>query len=95
MTCTHEGPCGIAWGSGQCALVQRANARKYDPNQVWNFQELEPGIFALYNPIQRELVALGSIDEVLAVYRARTPYVHRPRPVAPKGIDLGKLEFTL
>lgn len=66
---------------------QKALARKYDVNLTWHFAEIEPGLFALFNPIHRDLECLGTIEEVLVAYRARKPYVHQPRTVAtaPKG----------
>jgi hypothetical protein len=59
----------------ECGLVQLAASRKYDVNLTWQFAEIRPGLFALYNPIRRELVALGTIEEVLQHYRAREPFV--------------------
>ena len=64
-------------------LIQLALAWKYR-NDVYSFQELEPGTFALYS-YKRELVCVGAWDEILTEYRARPPvpvYVPRVNPLA-------------
>jgi len=78
--CTHTGPCSSAHFIRDCGAVQFAGARKYDVNLVWQFAELRPNLFALYNPIHRDVACIGTIEDCLAVYRARTPYVYRPGP---------------
>lgn len=58
-----------------CALRQRAEARKYDVNLTWLFAEIEPDVFVLYSPIRREVILIGTIEEILAAYRARKPFI--------------------
>lgn len=86
MTCTHEGICNPSLSASVCARVQLAQSRKYDVNLTWQFAEIEPGLFALYNPIRRELVALGTLNEILAAYRNRQPFV----PIKREELSLSK-----
>ena len=58
-----------------CGSVQLAQSLKYDTNRTWQFAEIAPDLFALYNPVRRELVALGTIEEVLQHYRTREAFV--------------------
>jgi hypothetical protein len=74
-SCTHEGSCQPSLSAAVCSQVQLANSLKYSVNHTWHFAEIAPNIFALYNPIRRELVAIGNMEEILAVYRAREPFV--------------------
>lgn len=97
MTCDHDDPCSAKHSSGICARKQRAEARKYDSALVWQFAEIEPGWFALYNPIRRA-VELITDDwaELLRHYRARPPFVPVKRDELRKPtIDLSNLEFNL
>lgn len=83
--CSHTGPCSLAHCPSICSTVQFACSRKYDVNLTWQFAEVRPDLFALFNPIRRELIALGSIEEVLAVYRAREPFIPvRREELAPR-----------
>lgn len=96
MICTHEGPCDHTRSSHRCALRQRAESVKYSVNDTWQFAEIAPDTFALYNPVHRELRCIGTLDECLATYRAREPYVpKRPLPAPRPTIDTSKLEFKL
>jgi hypothetical protein len=81
--CSHEGPCGLANDVRSCGFVQRAQSLKYSTNHTWQFAEIAPALWALYSPIRRELVALGTIDEILEVYRARKPFVPVKRAELP------------
>jgi hypothetical protein len=74
MDCSHPGPCEPTLSASICALVQRAHSVKYSVNDTWQFAEISPYLFALYNPVRRELVALGTLEEILASYRARQPF---------------------
>lgn len=97
MECSHSGPCAAELSPAICARRQQAESVKYSVNLTWQFAEIEPDFFALYNPIHREVAALGTIEECLAVYRARAPYVARPYipSRAPRRIDTSKLEFNI
>lgn len=67
----------------ECGTVQLAKSIKYDSNRTWQFAEIAADTFALYNPIRRELVCIGTIEEVLEHYRAREPFIPIKRSELP------------
>lgn len=75
MQCSHTGHCSPTLCASTCASVRLAQSCKYDVNLTWQFAEIRPGLFALYNPIRRELAALGTFEEILTAYRTRQPFV--------------------
>lgn len=81
--CLHEGPCAPGLSPAECSVVQVAASRKYDVNLTWNIAEIAEGTFALFNPVHRDLVAIGSLDEVIAAYRARPPFTRITRETLP------------
>lgn len=73
--CDHEGHCEPALCPSDCGIVQLAQSLKYSVNHTWQFAELSPGIFALYNPVHRELIAIGKLEEIISAYRSRKSFV--------------------
>lgn len=73
--CTHTGPCSPSHSPRDCGTLQFALSRKYDVNLVAHMAELSPGVFVLYNQIRREVTAIGTLEEIIAAYRARLPFV--------------------
>lgn len=65
-------------------LEQLAQARKYDVNLTWLIAELEPDTWCLYSPVRREPVCIGTLDEIIAAYRSREPFVPYERTAVRK-----------
>lgn len=94
-TCSHFGPCGPAHFTRDCIRLQRAQAIKYSVNDTWHIAELEPELFALYSPIRRQVVAIGSLEEIITAYRAREPFIPitRTPPTKPRRFENVKVNI--
>jgi hypothetical protein len=99
MELTREEHIAIHCGNcGNCVVcnddVQLASSVRYSAD-TWLFQEIRPGLFALYG-LERKIEYLGNDwNELLKVYRERPAYVPRERIKAVRGIDTSKLRITI